>query len=383
MKSRIDLNSWDKRLKSAERDLKSSGIPAGDKKLILQFSNYKKISENVGAGRRVKYVHNLMVFSKRLNQLTGKDFKSAGKKDIEAAVSDLYSNSVEWNLRNGHELSKNTIRVYLVILKTFDSWLKKEDNPKTTVWIKPPRIDPKRLKPNEIIMWEDAVTLSRAALNHRDKALPLVLWESGARIGEILCMNIEDVEVLDNGMVLHILESKTEKRDVGIKKSYLALGEWMNNHPLSGQEDAPLWVNIRSNNERMTASLVRRIFEREAARCNLKKDVNPHRFRKSHASIFATNGMFTEAELKRRMGWSPDSSMLKIYVHIDDYRINQKYLNSGQEGIPCMWCNAVNSPAETYCQTCKRPLDDDLTEKKNDLERMVEELIERKLNAMP
>ena len=108
----------------------------------------------------------------------------------------------------------------------------------------------------------------------------------------------------------------------------------------------------------------------------------PPKFRKSFASISATNSMFSEADLKRRIGGSPDSRMLRIYVHMDDHRINQEYLNSEQEGIARMWCNSVNSPAESYCNNCKRPLSDEILHKRTELERMVEELIERKLNAL-
>ena len=78
----------------------------------------------------------------------------------------------------------------------------------------------------------------------------------------------------------------------------------------------------------------------------------------------------------------PGLQMLRIYVHMDDYRINQKYLSSEQEGITCVWCNSVNSPAESYCNNCKRPLSDEILHKRTELERMVEELIERKLNAL-
>lgn len=371
-----------KRLESAKRDLKRSPISEKNRELILNFSNFKRISENVGAGRRVKYVHNLMVFARKLKELTGKSLDTATKQDIETVVTNLYENSREWNNRTGEDLSPTTIQAYLVILKTFYKWLKKNENPEEVAWIKPQRIEPEKLRPEEIITWEDAVKLSRSALNHRDKALPLVLWESGARIGELLSMNMEDVEIVDNGMILHITESKTEVRDIGIKKSVPALGEWLQNHPLRDRPDTPLWVNLNGNHNRASSGLVRRMLEKMAERCKLNKDVNPHRFRKSSASIFATNGMFSEAELKRRMGWSPDSRMLRIYVHMDDYRINQKYLNSEQEGVKCMWCNAINSPAESYCQTCKRPLNDDVMQKRTELERMIEELIERKLNSI-
>jgi len=381
MESGIDLHGWEKSLESAKRDLKRSSISKKDKELILRFSNFKRISDNVGAGRRTRYVHNMMLFAEKLHDLTGKILETATREDIERLVTDFYENSEEWNRRQKKKLGEGSMRLYLVILKTFYAWLKREKNPEITSWIRPPRPQSKKLKPDDIITWEDAVRLSRAAFNHRDKALPLVLWESGVRIGELLSMSIEDVEMLDNGTILHIFESKTEKRDVGIKKSVPALGDWLQNHPLRGNPGAPLWVNLGGNHKRASDGLVRRILANEAGRARLDKNVNPHRFRKSTASIFATNGMFSEAELKRRMGWTPDSKMLGIYVHMDDHRINQKYLNSEQEGISCMWCNAVNSPAETYCRTCTRPLNDDTMQRKNELEHLIEELIERKLNA--
>jgi len=119
MKSRIDLYKWEKRLESAKQDLRHSPISESDRELILRFSNFKKISENVGAGRRTRYVHNMMLFAEKLNGITGKTLKTAEREDIERVVTDFYENSGEWNRRDERKLGEGSMRLYLVILKTF------------------------------------------------------------------------------------------------------------------------------------------------------------------------------------------------------------------------------------------------------------------------
>jgi integrase len=47
----------------------------------------------------------------------------------------------------------------------------------------------------------------------RDRALIFLTWDSGARIGEVLNLKWKDIEFRENGLKVHIRESKSMQRD--------------------------------------------------------------------------------------------------------------------------------------------------------------------------
>lgn len=362
------LRKWDERLKTAEKDLKNSDLSKTNKNLISDFVRFKKTAHRIGKARQTKYHQNLRILAQTLD----KDFDKAERPDIENLVEKVYN----W------DYSKWTKRVYLIILKSFYGWMEQEE---LVDWIKPPSPKPNKVRPDEILTWEDSVELSKHAMNPRDRALPQVLWETGARISEILTLKFKDVEQVNGGeaQVLHLRESKTDIREVVIVDSAPALIEWMEAHPY---EQGPLWINIRDKKSIMSPGMARRVLERLKDRMGLDKPVNPHNFRKSSATILASNEEFSEQEIKKRFGWAPNSDMLNIYVHLDDKRVTKKYLR--QKGVlppsdrekrqsrprACAWCNTMNTAARKTCRKCKRPLDKEEIEIKDELDRKIDQM---------
>ena len=91
------------------------------------------------------------------------------------------------------------------------------------------------------------------ATNLRDKALILVLYEPGCRIGEILSLRIRNVQSDEYGAVL-IVSGKTGDRRVSIISSSPKLSLWIENHPLKEDLDAPLWVSFSTRNKHKNLS---------------------------------------------------------------------------------------------------------------------------------
>ena len=373
-KEKIDLQKWDQRLESAKKDLQESKkVSNRNKKLILEFVNFKKNSRQIGSARQCKYIQNLNVLAETL----GKDLDKAKRRDIEQLVEKIYS----WE----HALW--TKRVYLQILQTFYNWRKK-NNP-VIEWLEIPKPKTKKVRPNEIITWRDAVKLSQHATNPRDKCLPQVLWESGCRISELLTLKFEDVEEVEttNGgavFILHLRESKTDIREVAIPESSPALAEWMSYHP---KKEGFLFVNFRDNNKIMTDAMARKVLRDLGDRAGITKPLNPHNFRKSSATIYAGEGVLSELELKKRFGWTADSRMLNIYVHLDDKKVNEKLLREKgllptqeeeqekkNQPIKCRWCSEMNAAGNRRCHKCKQPLQEKEIKLKSRLDRDIEDV---------
>jgi site-specific recombinase XerC len=84
-----------------------------------------------------------------------------------------------------------------------------------------------------------------AAGNPRGRAFIIVLYESGARIGEIGSMNVGDVFVPPEGHYAKLrLKGKTGSREVTVVASLPYLAQWLSLHHGASNPDAPLWIGI-------------------------------------------------------------------------------------------------------------------------------------------
>ncbi|RLI25385.1 hypothetical protein DRO58_06455 [Candidatus Bathyarchaeota archaeon] len=199
--------------------------------------------------RILKYLETLIKIAK----LLGKPFSEARKEDIVEVVRKIEeSDYSEWTKHD-----------YKVILRIFYRWLRRsEEYPEEVRWIKVKRGKLSKL-PEELLTVEDVRRLVDAADNLRDKAFVLVLYESGCRIGELLTLRLRHVRFDEYGAIL-IVNGKTGMRRVRLIFSTPKLNQWVENHPLKDDPNAPLWVTLGTNSRFRPLSY-------QSARCLLKR----------------------------------------------------------------------------------------------------------------
>ena len=366
---KIDIRNREQVKKDALKKLNASDICEENKKRILEFVDYKIEEDGIEVLRQIKYIGKLRLIAEHLEM----PFDKATKADIQQLVKKIYSLKVALGKgKTPKEITESNKADYLINLKTFFKWLKHSEHPEETEGIKIPKGKRKVVSYSDMLTWEDIVFLTKFVVNSRDKAFIQVLWESGARIEELLTLLIKDVEVVHNGraIVLHLTKSKTELRSIGVVRSAPALINWLENHPMRADRDAPLWVNTMHGDKPLSYPGVRSFLLNIKDRAKFNKPMNPHNFRKSSASYFSH--ILTESETKKRFGWTQDSPMLSIYCHPDENRINEKIMEF--EGIiqktpeekqkederlkpkRCAFCEKLNPVGQEYCVLCKRPL---------------------------
>ncbi|MFZ5501120.1 MAG: tyrosine-type recombinase/integrase, partial [Candidatus Micrarchaeota archaeon] len=311
-------------------------------------------SEGLGKIRVLKY---LRMLSRLAEKFFEKDFEDANRKDIEKILAKIEAS----------ELAAWTKRDYRVALKKFYRFLRGTDEyPPEVSWIKTSIRNSKHLLPEGLLLEEDIEKLIRAALSARDKAFIAVLYESGARVGEILGMSIGQIEFLDVGAAL-MIHGKTGSRRIRIVSSVPYLAAWVNAHPNKGDKNAPLWVNMNYKGGGKLAhyAVIRKMLKATAARAGLKKKVNPHHFRHSRATYLATK--WTDAQMKAYLGWEQSSDMPGTYVHLsgrnmDDavlslYNFNKKEEEKSRlEPKKCARCGLLNESTNERCSGCAAPL---------------------------
>ena len=154
------------------------------------------------------------------------------------------------------------------------------------------------------------------AWNPRDRAMIALLWDAGLRIGELASMKIGSFQPDEKGAVIFI-SGKTGMRRIRTVFSVPYMLAWIEKHPEKENPHAPLWIVIGKRDgkwETVTYYTIRSQLQKIATRAGVKKNVNPHQFRHSRATYMAS--YMTPSQLCTYFGWTPDSDMPGVYVHL-------------------------------------------------------------------
>ncbi len=339
-------------------------------KKILEY--YKSLlNRNLAFATQEKYLDKLP----RIFEWLKKDVNKASKKDIEELV--------EKHIMENSNLSNNTKRDYKMIIKIFWQWLKNYEKgkyPPEVNWIKCGKESNNLPEPENMLTEEDIARMIKVVEHPRDKAFIITLAESGCRIGEILTLQIGNLNFDDRGCYF-IVNGKTGKRRVRVVNSTPYLQTWKDHHPEKENKEAPLWCNIgttknicRNGNTKdykfnwsfhMTYAGARNILIRAGRKAGIEKPINPHNFRHSRATILGARGI-NESIMNQVMGWKQGSNMAGTYIHLsgkqtDDALLpavygmeveEQKERNPKMFPIKCMKCGELNSYDAKRCKTC-------------------------------
>jgi len=219
------------------------------------------------------------------------------------------------------------------------------------------------IDPAEVISEEEVnILCDKGCKTFKEKAFVWLLHETGARIGEFLNIKLKDLNIKGDFIEVN-LDGKTGKRTVYCYNSFPFLLKYLEVHQDKDNNNSYLWLsdNNRNRGARLNHIGGVRILERVFSKSNINKKHNPHWFRHSRASILAPK--ITEPILRKYMGWSKSSQMIKHYGHlclkdIQDVILNLHGLKEEKQiekPIKCI-CGTINPIHERYCYKCMRPL---------------------------
>jgi integrase len=314
---------------------------------------------------RIKHLSTLLTETKMLN----KDWKDALRSDIDDVV---YKIMETYSDEKGQE--SNTSFDMKKILRIFYRWVKTGDRNK-----KPHEIDPYEIqgitlrRVKDKIVREDLLTdddleklLKSCGDNARDRAFIDVHTEAGTRPGETLSLRIKDVKTDEHGIIINVI-GKTYARPVRLIRSVPNLLAYIRNHPNKNEPEAPLWIMIDSDDygKPMSYHGARAMILRRVKNAKMSKRVYLNLFRHSEAT--KTANFLTEAQMRKRHGWTADSKMPARYVHLVDsdvesaifehYGIVKKEDTKPNMPRKCQFCDMFNSHDSEVCSKCAKPLD--------------------------
>jgi integrase len=292
---------------------------------IELFEKYETEMINFGLAKatRIKQLQILLIITKKIN----KNWTCVTKSDLDRLVREVMD---QYGDVNGDETE--TSRDFKKILKIFYRWFKlgsrdhkQVGDPQETKGIRLKRPKDKITRENLVTEEDRTKLLHACAENLRDRAFIDVHLEAGTRPGEILSLQLKHVEFDKIGARIHV-DGKTGARPIRLVRSVPNLIQWIKAHPFGDDLNSPLWIALDSKNygKPMTYPASKAMISKRCRMAKIPKRMNLKLFRHSAAIYMAK--ILTDAEMKKRHGWSRTSNMPARYVHLVDSDVEEKIL---------------------------------------------------------
>jgi integrase len=384
-KSMLAISSVNKPIHNYERRLERSKIniaPLPNGGLCLQFLDHIS-ALGLSVGRVSKYAAHIPT----LLRMIDKDvtFKNMSKVDVEGVVAKINSRAIRASTKSDVKL---LLRKLVQYAKT-GSCAKGEPLPPEVSWVsliikeKNPRVTPESL-----LTPEELVAILNAALTRRDRAMIYVLFEAALRPSELLTMRVGSV-VFKDEYCLITANGKTGIKRIPLVTSSKPLLDWLEEHPLRNDPEAPLWSSLSRNHlgERLSYPRFRVTIKAIAQRAKIKKNIWPYLYR--HTSLTSMAKVFTECRLEQFAGWTYGSKMTRRYVHFSARDLEDAILelhglkvSSKETGltklVECPRCSNKNPFGNVRCSKCGLIIDTQTALKLEDAERLKEEKLQQK-----
>lgn len=248
--------------------------------------------------------------------------KERGKYTVEAANMDV--NKPENRTDLGKPISTTTINNYIRNIKVFFNFLQDEeiirDNPMTKI---------KSLKQvqekKEEISKEDLRLLFKAfdistLHGYRDYVITKLLLTTGARVGETLYLEVDNINFNNNTILFKDTKNKKEKVSYINNKMSNELKRWLRYKDRYMNVD---YVFPTTRKSVMTVQNFEQNLNKVGKRAGVE-DVYPHRLRRTFATEFMKNGgsiyvlskIFDHSSVK----------ITEVYLNLDREDIRRKYM---------------------------------------------------------
>lgn len=284
-----------------------------DNKQLIHDYHRDMVLADISPAQQQKLLAHFKIITDHVGQTR---FTDLDKDDIVDLVAWLYTRGT----------SASTVVDYKQAIKQFWKWMNDGEDPEETKWIRRGPVEQKRILPQSLLTPRDVQAMVDACRNERDRAFIALLWETGARIGELIDLQLSHIEETMQGKQV-VISGKTGSRRLPLLELVSYLDSWLTAHP-NRRPDAPLWCKIDETqgtpDEPISYQYIRsRILDRARERVGIEKPVNPHHFRHSRATYLAN--YLTEAQMCVWFGWVPGSRVPGRYVHLSGRDIDCAY----------------------------------------------------------
>jgi len=351
-------------------------ILQSDVALINEYIGELRASKNISLGRKNKIVFTLVGWRRFIEP-----FDKLTIADIYDGISKLKTGN---NVR-GVPFKQNTLRDFITILKSFTLWMIDNNHsslPENKIQrLKTPSRDSMTKTAADLLSPEEITAMIDVCTRSIDRAIIIMLYEGGFRIGELGALKWGDLKFDEYGIVVNV-RFKTEKpRYLRLVMAREHLAKWRTDYPFKPEGENPVFVTERKTP--LTHASIQKQLKRLAARAKIEKHVTPHIFRHSRITHLIKEGV-PESVIKLMMWGNVGSVMFQTYAHLAGTDIDSAILKSYGITAPngerpqetrlephqCTHCYTVNAPTSNYCSSCGRPLNPEIAMKLDEKVKM-------------
>jgi len=235
----------------------------------------------------------------------------------------------------------------------------------------------------------------------RNQAFFALLWDTGARIGEALPLQMKDVDISQDRVRIYITGNKGADNDwVTLWQTEQLMREYIQTHPASQDGEAylfPQTYHNKINQQVNRRSLQKKMLQaKQHANLDFKTRGEPfHIFRKASSTFYVVNQIISWSEVCKRQRKKEDSTkpdyILRAMEDVDQSMaeglgIQKQQTPSGRMNsaplMPkkCESCGTVNNCLKNSCTSCQATLpenslpDAEIKKQNNEASQMKKEL---------
>ncbi|MFH1409806.1 MAG: tyrosine-type recombinase/integrase [Nanoarchaeota archaeon] len=323
--------------------------------------------------RDTSYIRRLRLFRTMLmaGHFIQKDFKDAEREDVDQIVG----------FANDHNRSPKTKRDFIIDLKFIWKQLFPERDEKGRIdeTLIPyavrhlsSKIDKskERMRGDKFSLQEFERLLKAFGDDPRMQCLLTVALESLARPQELLGRRIRNVELFDNYAKIYITEHG--KEGIGFLRvidSYPYLARWLGVHPLRDDPDAFLFINTGRMNQyqQLKPFAAAKLLRTRASTIGIHKPLTLYSLKRNGITLMRLAGR-SDLDIQHTARWTSTKQLKTYDLSNQEESFKIELIKRGrikadkahEEFTPtsktCTFCGTENGMADTFCTTCKRPL---------------------------
>lgn len=355
-----------------EKSLVEKIITPDDAALIREYVAEYQASKHVSDLRIIKCMLELANWRRFIH----KPYREATILDVYKGVETITHKDTK--SKRGTPFKKNTLHDYVKVLRWFFEWM--IENGYSTVSekkikaIKIPGVDHRTTEPDGILSREEVASMIAAAKSPRNKAMISLLYETGARVGELSRLRWRDVIFDENGARVHIRDTKTEKTRYNRVSAFVEhLAVWKAQYPGDPSGDNMIFIDMKTKGP-IQYPAVSQVISRAAKAAGIEKRVHPHLMRKTRITHLIGEN-YQESAIKQAMWGNVGTNMMQTYAVISENDIDNEFL--GKLGLKdrkkekaiipaqCPNCYSLTNPDSRFCYKCGLSLTEDATHERS------------------
>lgn len=287
-------------------------------KQIRNFLNYLQIEKNYSKYTILNYERDINDFFVFLKKEMINSFEEVDYKLLRSYL----------NLMFNKKYSSKTVSRNLSSLRTFFKYLLKMGIIKTNpmVLISNPKEEKKLPTYLNYKQLESILDMpdKNTVIGLRDACILELLYSTGVRVGELVNIQIKDIDFSQNR--IKILGKGNKERYVLFgKKCYDLINDYLDNSRLKLIKEVTDYLFLNQRGTRISVRTVEMIVDDVVRKSSIKFNVSPHTLRHTFATHMLDNGADLNS-VSELLGHS-SLNTTAIYTHVSNERLRQVYLN--------------------------------------------------------